>query len=105
MTEEKSPRHLTRCVLAGAAILLSWALAQADSAEQFKLPAGAQAGNYVGEDVYIPMRDGVKLHAEVWRPRDAKGPPINPTSSTPRPLTTNPRPMRSSTACNIRPRS
>jgi uncharacterized protein len=74
MTEEKSPRHLTRCVLAGAAILLSWALAQADSAEQFKLPAGAQAGNYVGEDVYIPMRDGVKLHAEVWRPRDAKGP-------------------------------
>ena len=74
MTEEKSPRHLTRCLLAGAAILLSATLAQADPAEQFKLPAGAQIGNYVGEDVYIPMRDGVKLHAEVWRPRDAQGP-------------------------------
>lgn len=29
---------------------------------------------YVGEDVMIPMRDGVKLHAEVWRPKDASGP-------------------------------
>jgi uncharacterized protein len=36
--------------------------------DQNKLPAGAKIGNYVGEDVMIPMRDGVKLHAEVWRP-------------------------------------
>jgi predicted acyl esterase len=36
--------------------------------DQNKLPAGARIGNYVGEDVMIPMRDGVKLHAEVWRP-------------------------------------
>src|SRR5260370_41592805 len=36
--------------------------------DQSKLPAGAKIGNYVGEDVMIPMRDGVKLHAEVWRP-------------------------------------
>jgi len=43
--------------------------ARADSADQSKLPAGAQIGNYVGADVMIPMRDGVKLHAEVWRPK------------------------------------
>jgi uncharacterized protein len=38
-----------------------------------QLPAGARIGNYVGTDVMIPMRDGAKLHAEVWRPRGATG--------------------------------
>ena len=38
-----------------------------------QLPAGARIGNYVGADVMIPMRDGVKLHAEVWRPQGATG--------------------------------
>ncbi len=36
-------------------------------------PAAARIANYVGEDVMIPMRDGVKLHAQIWRPADAKG--------------------------------
>ena len=32
---------------------------------------GAAVGNYIGEDLMIPMRDGVSLHAQVWRPRDS----------------------------------
>lgn len=43
--------------------------ARAVAAPQERLPPDAQAGNYVGSDVMIPMRDGVKLHAEIWRPR------------------------------------
>lgn len=31
-------------------------------------PADAQVGDYVGQEVMIPMRDGTRLHAEVWRP-------------------------------------
>src|ERR1700678_993217 len=38
-----------------------------------QLPAGGRVGNYVGAAVMIPMRDGVKLHAEVWRPQGATG--------------------------------
>ena len=37
------------------------------------LPKDAQIGDYVGTDVMIPMRDGVKLHAEVWRPKKSNG--------------------------------
>jgi uncharacterized protein len=52
------------------ALVLTLALsARAVGTEQERLPAKAQVGNYVGSDVMIPMRDGVKLHAEVWRPR------------------------------------
>src|ERR1700685_1361274 len=43
--------------------------ARAAPSEQERLPPEAQAGDYVGSDVMIPMRDGVKLHAEIWRPR------------------------------------
>src|SRR5580700_10082674 len=43
--------------------------ARAAPSEQERLPPEAQAGNYVGSDVMIPMRDGIKLHAEIWRPR------------------------------------
>jgi putative CocE/NonD family hydrolase len=42
--------------------------------EQVQLPAGAQVGDYVGQDMMIPMRDGVKLHAQVWRPKSQAGP-------------------------------
>lgn len=28
---------------------------------------------YVAQDVMIPMRDGVRLHAQVWRPKEASG--------------------------------
>jgi uncharacterized protein len=43
--------------------------ARAAPSEQERLPPEALLGNYVGSDVMIPMRDGVKLHAEIWRPR------------------------------------
>lgn len=32
------------------------------------LPTGIRIGNYVGQDLMIPMRDGVRLHVQVWRP-------------------------------------
>lgn len=47
--------------------------AWAATPDQTKLPPGAKVENYVGMDVMIPMRDGVKLHAEVWRPEGATG--------------------------------
>jgi predicted acyl esterase len=51
-------------------LLLFWFLpTQATPAAQRGLQPGAQIGDYVGEDVMIPMRDGVHLHAEVWRPK------------------------------------
>jgi uncharacterized protein len=59
-----------------AAALLLGVLVRAQAAapsDSVKLPAGAKIGNYVGEDVMIPMRDGVKLHAEVWRPVGVAG--------------------------------
>jgi putative CocE/NonD family hydrolase len=34
---------------------------------------GLEFSGYVGQDVMIPMRDGVRLHAEVWRPKGATG--------------------------------
>jgi predicted acyl esterase len=40
------------------------ALAQAEAAKP-ELPDSG----YVAQDVMIPMRDGVKLHAQVWRPK------------------------------------
>ena len=60
-----------------AAILVSNALAGHAATPQEQLPANAQIGDYVGSDVMIPMRDGIKLHAEVWRPRgDSSNLPI-----------------------------
>jgi uncharacterized protein len=46
-------------------LLPTWAAA-------FETPqpsAGSATGDYACEDVMIPMRDGVRLHAEIWRPR------------------------------------
>jgi hypothetical protein len=43
----------------------------ADPTDQ--LPPQARIGAYVGEDVMIRMRDGVRLHAQVWRPEGATG--------------------------------
>jgi uncharacterized protein len=52
------------------ALMMTFAVcAGAAPSEQERLPPEALAGNYVGSDVMIPMRDGVKLHAEIWRPR------------------------------------
>lgn len=39
-----------------------------------QVPAAATIGGYVGEDAMIPMRDGVKLHVQVWRPKHQSGP-------------------------------
>jgi putative CocE/NonD family hydrolase len=52
------------------ALVMTLALgARAVGSEQERLPPETQVGNYVGSDVMIPMRDGIKLHAEIWRPR------------------------------------
>ena len=37
-------------------------------------PAQPRIGRYVGQDLMVPMRDGVRLHTQVWRPADATGP-------------------------------
>ncbi|WP_168356045.1 CocE/NonD family hydrolase [Sphingomonas gei] len=37
------------------------------------LARNGQIGDYVGETVSIPMRDGAKMHAQVWRPRARTG--------------------------------
>lgn len=60
-------------VLAVAVLLAVSIRSQAAPSDQTQLPAGAKIGNYVGSEVMIPMRDGVKLHAEVWRPQGATG--------------------------------
>ena len=43
-----------------------------DNSGATRLPPGIIIAGYVGEDVMIPMRDGVRLHAQVWRPVGAK---------------------------------
>ena len=60
-------------VLAAASVLLSLGSASyAAPADTERLPSGTHVGDYIGEDVMIPMRDGVRLHAEVWRPQGHK---------------------------------
>jgi putative CocE/NonD family hydrolase len=70
-------RNLVRARAALPALVAGFALvspARADSPlDPFRLPPGATAGDYEGTDVMIPMRDGVKLHAEVWRPKGVTG--------------------------------
>jgi len=71
-------RPSNRSRLAAIAVVLALAspgaraIAETPS-DQVRLPPNAQIGDYVGQDVMIPMRDGVKLHAEIWRPRGAAG--------------------------------
>ena len=59
--------------LAGATLLSSIPVVAFQPSAPAPAPAPAaapaQAVEYVGEDVMIPMRDGVKLHAQVWRPK------------------------------------
>jgi len=56
-------------LLAALAISLAAPLAAQQSA-----PTQAQSGPFVAESVMIPMRDGVKLHTVILRPRDQSGP-------------------------------
>jgi putative CocE/NonD family hydrolase len=58
---------------ASAAADTAPAAAAADKSGAMALPPGITIAGYVGEDVMIPMRDGVRLHAQVWRPAAAKG--------------------------------
>ncbi len=65
---------LVRDVVVAAWLFFAlWVPSHAASSDAERLPIGAQIGNYVGEDVMIPMRDGIKLHAEVWRPVGRQG--------------------------------
>jgi uncharacterized protein len=50
-------------------LLNAFLVSHAGVSPQEQLPADAQIGDYIGSDVMIPMRDGIKLHAEIWRPR------------------------------------
>lgn len=43
----------------------------ADDAGATALPTDARIGGYIGRDVMIPMRDGVRLRAQIWRPAAA----------------------------------
>lgn len=52
-------------------LLVSWIQVHAAAPETAGLPPDAQIDQYVGEDLMIPMRDGVRLHASVWKPKNA----------------------------------
>ena len=67
-------KRCTALVLVLAGVLAFSAAGAFAAATGASLPPGAQIGDYVGEDVMIPMRDGVRLHAEVWRPKSQAGP-------------------------------
>lgn len=58
-------------VLAFAALLAAWPLVSGADNSTTALPPDARIGDYIGRDVMIPMRDGVRLHAQVWRPATA----------------------------------
>jgi putative CocE/NonD family hydrolase len=55
---------------AGVVTAFSQAAAQSPAPAPGLIPPNAQIGDYVGTNIMIPMRDGVKLHAEIWRPKN-----------------------------------
>jgi putative CocE/NonD family hydrolase len=62
---------------AGAVMVAPAVMAAAPAVE-----AQRAASAYVRQEAMIPMRDGVKLHVDIWRPRNATGPlPILMTRS------------------------
>ena len=56
------------------AVVALAAAAPALPARPVPMQADASASPFVFEEAMIPMRDGVKLHTVILRPRDAKGP-------------------------------
>ena len=54
-------------------LIVRWMFAYALAA-MWTVPAHAQSPEYVRSEAMIPMRDGVKLHAVIVRPRSAGGP-------------------------------
>ena len=66
-------RRLRRCVTAALGIVAlgtaTLAFPQTAPQRSAEVQAAPQAtSGYVAQDVMIPMRDGVRLHAQVWRP-------------------------------------
>jgi putative CocE/NonD family hydrolase len=67
---ERGIRTLLRFVAPAFMVLLT--IAPAHSRDPVsELPASATIGDYQGQDVMIPMRDGKRLHAEIWRPKNS----------------------------------
>jgi uncharacterized protein len=58
----------------GALLALAFLLACAVSAQDQKPARPDLSKLFAKQDVMIPMRDGVKLHTEIYTSRDAKGP-------------------------------
>jgi uncharacterized protein len=54
--------------------IVALAVAAPISAQSSPPQAAATTSPFVFEEVMVPMRDGVKLHTVILRPRDAKGP-------------------------------
>ncbi|MGC1104981.1 MAG: CocE/NonD family hydrolase [Candidatus Acidiferrales bacterium] len=64
------------CLTAGlAGVCLSWAHVQEARAQESARPAMIDVSAlYTKQDVMIPTRDGVKLHTEIYTPKNATGP-------------------------------
>ena len=61
-----------------ASVAFATALAGPATSQQVRAPgspvqAPATTSGYVAQDVMIPMRDGVRLHARIWRPQGVTG--------------------------------
>jgi uncharacterized protein len=66
-------RSLTSAAVLGAVVgLLS--IARAVEMRGFAQPAGSDSDRFTVRDVMIPARDGVRLHAKIFTPKDQKGP-------------------------------
>ena len=82
------PSRARRILLNGSAVIACTAFTTAALSPGLSRTPVQSAGNpavasdYVAQDVMMPMRDGVRLHAQVWRPRHVTGPlPIMMTRS------------------------
>ena len=68
--------ELAVCVAAGIAVACAgWVHVRAARAQEGAGPALIDVSElYTKQDVMIPMRDGVKLHTEIYAPKNAEGP-------------------------------
>ncbi len=61
-------------LVAGLLLACPIAPSVAGASDAAQLSSGQRVGDYKREDVIFPVRDGVKIHAQVWRPVARKGP-------------------------------
>jgi uncharacterized protein len=61
-----------RAIALIAALSVAVRFASAAASIDLGVPQGSRIGNYASEEVMIPMRDGIRLHATVWRPRGVR---------------------------------